>query len=1047
MKRMLVNATQPEEVRVALVDGQRLYDLDIDNSVKEQNKGNIYKAKVTRVERSLEAAFVDYGGERHGFLPLKEIARSNFDRKNGRSGGGGRPSIQEVIHEGQELVVQVEKEERGNKGAALTTFLSLAARYLVLMPNNPRAGGISRRIDGDERDALRDALSKLDIPEGMGVIVRTAGIGRSAEELQSDLEFLLQLNETILDAAENAPAKALLYQDNTVVTRAIRDCLRSDIGEVLVDGQGAFDEARQLIDQVMPTYRDRVKFYGDPIPLFSRYQIESQIETAFQHEVSLPSGGSVVIDPTEALVSIDINSARATKGSDIEETALNTNLEAAEEVARQLRLRDVGGLIVIDFIDMVAPKNQRAVENKMRDALAADRARVQVGKISRFGLMEMSRQRLRPSLQEMTTEVCPRCTGQGRIRDVKSLAFTILRVVEEECMKERSSIVRALVPATAAAYLLNEKRQQVAEIEKRTKTHVVIVPSNHLETPHYEIQRIRDDNVVDEETESFELVEPTPETELIDDSQTDARRKQQPVVNVAAIAEQTPRPAPKPEAQAEARQAQAKAPESKGLISRLWGAITGTEEPNAAPETAPSPSRSNRGRQEPGRSRRRGNQQRDSRDANESRGNGRQRGGRGRGGSRDGERNRSRQDDNRSRDRQQDDNRSRDRQQDDNRSRDRQQDDNRSRDRQQDGGRDSRRQRGGRDRDDAQATKPNRARSERSGRNDRPEQDSEAKPRQRDTDRSAPDVANSKRMPRRDRSAVQRGEQAAKTPPVDPTGPVVEPKGDEAASQRPPRSTPRSGASNPVADDAGVNTPASATADTSAPDSPKTSAPNAAADGAVATPAARASAPASSTPAREQGRASNDPRARRRAEAARAASESALVTPPKAEDSADEAKTPVTAEDESSARATADEAAPSDSVSSTAQVEESVTAQVDEPTTGEAPDNTADASADSKPVVGAAEASSETSDTASSDTSDAASSDASDAATAEVADRQPEAEAAAPADAESTSAAQDPEAVAAVEESPAEPIAEQGRASNDPREVRRQKLEAEANQG
>ena len=504
MKRMLVNATQPEEVRVALVDGQKLYDLDIENRTYEQKKGNIYKARITRVEPSLEAAFVEFGSDRHGFLPIKEVARSYF-----KNPVEGRVNIQDVLEEGQELVVQVEKEERGNKGAALTTSLSLAARYLVLMPNNPRAGGISRRIDGENRDTLREALSGLEIPNGMGVIVRTAGVDRDAEDLKWDLDYLLQLNEAIEKAAGELKAPKLLYQENNVIVRAIRDCLRRDIGEVLIDGKDAFEQAHEFIDPVMPSYKERIKYYDDPIPLFSRYQIESQIETAFQHDVKLISGGSIVIDPTEALVSIDINSARATKGADIEETALNTNLEAAEEIARQLRLRDIGGLMVIDFIDMVSTKNQRAVENKMHEALQADRARVQIGRISRFGLMEMSRQRLRPSLDELTTEICPRCTGQGRIRDIKSLALSILRVVEEESLKERSSIVRTRVPLSVAAYLLNEKRREVADIELRTNTHIVIVPAVELETPHYDIQRIRDDTADTEGSlPSYEYTEP-----------------------------------------------------------------------------------------------------------------------------------------------------------------------------------------------------------------------------------------------------------------------------------------------------------------------------------------------------------------------------------------------------------------------------------------------------------------------------------------------------------------------------------------------------------
>ena len=424
MKRMLINASQPEEVRIALVDGQKLYDLDIENRAREQKKSSIYKAKITRVEPSLEAAFVDFGSERHGFLPLKEISREYFGKRDNRA------PIQELVSEGQEIIVQVDKEERGNKGAALTTFISLAGRYMVLMPNNPRAGGISRRIEGEDRDELREALSSLDTPDGMGVIVRTAGVGRNREELEWDLNNLQNLWRAICDANETSPTPTLLYQENNAVLRAIRDNLRRDIGEVLIEGDEAFHEASAFIQQVMPHYKDKVKAYSDGIPLFSRYQIESQIETAFQHTVKLPSGGSIVIDPTEALVSIDINSARATKGADIEETALNTNLEAADEIARQLRIRDIGGLIVIDFIDMMVQKNQRAVENRVRDALEADRARVQVSRISRFGLMEMSRQRLRPSLEEISTVLCPRCTGQGRIRDTKPLALAILRVME-----------------------------------------------------------------------------------------------------------------------------------------------------------------------------------------------------------------------------------------------------------------------------------------------------------------------------------------------------------------------------------------------------------------------------------------------------------------------------------------------------------------------------------------------------------------------------------------------------------------------------------------
>jgi len=489
MKRMLINATQPEELRVALVDGQRLYDLDIESGAREQKKANIYKGRITRVEPSLEAAFVDFGAERHGFLPLKEISREYF-----KKAPEGRINIKEVLSEGQEVIVQVEKEERGNKGAALTTFISLAGRYLVLMPNNPRAGGISRRIEGEERNELREALNGLDVPSDMGLIVRTAGLGRSSEELQWDLDYLVQLWTAIKEASQDRQAPFLIYQESNVIIRAIRDYLRQDIGEVLIDSIEAQEEALSFIRQVMPQYQSKIKLYEDSVPLFNRFQIESQIETAFQREVKLPSGGSIVIDPTEALVSIDINSARATKGGDIEETALQTNLEAAEEIARQLRLRDIGGLIVIDFIDMTPAKNQRAVEDRMRECLEADRARVQVGRISRFGLLEMSRQRLRPSLGETSGIVCPRCNGQGIIRDVESLSLAILRLIEEEALKDRTAEVRAQVPIPVAAFLLNEKRNSITKIELRSRVRIVILPSDHLETPHFEVQRLRDDS-------------------------------------------------------------------------------------------------------------------------------------------------------------------------------------------------------------------------------------------------------------------------------------------------------------------------------------------------------------------------------------------------------------------------------------------------------------------------------------------------------------------------------------------------------------------------
>ncbi len=488
MKRILINATQPEELRVALVDGQKLYDLDLEVASKEQRKSNVYKGKITRLEPSLEAAFVDYGAERHGFLPLKEISRAYFKKD-----GGG--NIRELLSEGQELIVQVEKEERGNKGAALTTFVSLAGRYLVLMPNNPRAGGVSRRIEGEERSDVREALSDITIPEGMGAIVRTNGVGRSAEELQWDLDYLLQLWQAIEKAGGERVAPFLVYQESNIIIRALRDYLRKDIGEVLIDDQKTYDQAHQFMQTVMPGSMTKLKLYQDHIPLFSRFQIESQIESAFRREVRLPSGGGLVIDHSEALTAIDINSAKATGGSDIEETAFNTNLEAADEIARQLRLRDLGGLLVIDFIDMSSNRNQRAVEERLEQSVKIDRARVQIGRISRFGLLEMSRQRLRPSLGEYSHESCPRCEGQGNIRGVESLALSVLRLIEEEAMKDRTARVVAQVPVKVGAYLLNEKRAPMAALEGRTKVQLTIVPNEHIETPHFEIRRIRDDQL------------------------------------------------------------------------------------------------------------------------------------------------------------------------------------------------------------------------------------------------------------------------------------------------------------------------------------------------------------------------------------------------------------------------------------------------------------------------------------------------------------------------------------------------------------------------
>lgn len=568
MKKMLINATQPEELRVALVDGQRLYDLDIENRTRLQKKSNIYKGKITRVEPSLEAAFVDFGAERHGFLPLKEIAREYFYKDPGNV--EGRLKIKEVVKEGTEIIVQVDKEERGNKGAALTSFISMAGRYMVLMPNNPKAGGISRRIEGDERSKLREALSGLEIPNGMGVIIRTAGVGRTSEELQWDLNYLLQLWESITAANKEVKAPALLFQESNVIIRAVRDYLREDIDQVLIDSDDAFAEASEFVSMVMPKYKNRIKRYEDSIPLFNRFQIESQIETAFQREVRLPSGGSIVIDPTEALVSIDINSARATKGSDIEDTALQTNLEAADEIARQLRLRDMGGLIVIDFIDMLAAKNQRSVENRMRDALELDRARVQVGRISRFGLLEMSRQRLRPSLGETSAIVCPRCTGQGSIRDTKSLALSILRLMEEEAIKDRTAEVRGIVPVDVAAYLLNEKRAALSEIEQVTRTRLLVIPNPNLETPHFEVSRLRDDEVSEDRAVSYKIDIAIPDADLISDSHSANIPVQEAAVQ--RIAPQMPAPEPAPAAAATEVAAAERNSRSRGGKGRSKGA-------------------------------------------------------------------------------------------------------------------------------------------------------------------------------------------------------------------------------------------------------------------------------------------------------------------------------------------------------------------------------------------------------------------------------------------------------------------------------------------
>ncbi len=576
MKRMLINATQKEELRVALVDGQRLFDLDIESPGHESKKANIYKGKITRVEPSLEAAFVDYGAERHGFLPLKEVAKEYFPAGYTYQ---GRPSIKEVLKEGQEVIVQIEKEERGSKGAALTTFVSLAGSYLVLMPNNPRAGGISRRIEGTERTELKEALSTLELPQGMGLIVRTAGVGKSAEELEWDLNVLLNHWGAIKQASDSNPAPFLIHQESNVIARAIRDYLRRDIGEILIDSTTIYERALEHIRLVRPDFVNRVKKYEGEVPLFSHYQIESQIESAFQREVRLPSGGSIVIDPTEALTSIDINSARATKGGDIEETALNTNLEAAEEIARQLRLRDLGGLVVIDFIDMTPVRHQREVENKLREAVRVDRARVQIGRISRFGLLEMSRQRLSPSLAEASHHICPRCSGTGVVRDNESLALSVLRLIEEEALKDNTSQVLAVVPVPIASYLLNEKRRSINHIERIQDVKITIVPNSDMETPHFEVIRVREGEEQEilsylvpkrmdsiREAESKDVVEP----------EVKQRRIEEPVLKgFAAPTTSAPQPkAPQAPAQNTQQKSEPKEPAQPGLFSRLMKGFT-----------------------------------------------------------------------------------------------------------------------------------------------------------------------------------------------------------------------------------------------------------------------------------------------------------------------------------------------------------------------------------------------------------------------------------------------------------------------------------------
>ncbi|MBD3754618.1 MAG: ribonuclease E [Gammaproteobacteria bacterium] len=557
MKRMLINATQPEELRIALVDGQTLYDLDVETPHHQKKKANIYKGRITRIEPSLEAAFVDYGAERHGFLPFKEVADEYYPDSKPES---GRFTIKDVLKEGQEVIVQVQKEERGNKGAALTTQITLAGPYTVMMPNNPKAGGISRRIEGEDRSEIRDALRDLDIPEGMGMIIRTAGVGKSAEELQWGVNYLIQLWDAILKAANDRPAPFLVHQESDIVTLAIRDYLRQDIGEVLIDDMDTFHRAREFIQLVMPQQVYKVKPYQDKVPLFTRYQIESQIESAYQREVKLPSGGAIVIDITEALTAIDINSSRSTKGGDIEETAFHTNMEAACEIARQLRLRDIGGLVVIDFIDMHSSKHQRDVENKIKDAVKSDRARVQIGKISRFGLLEMSRQRLRPSIEESTQIVCPRCNGVGVIRGVESLGLSILRLLEEEAMKENTRRVTVQLPVDVATFLLNEKRAQITRIEDRHNLHIMIVPNEHLQTPQYSLERIRNGEEM-AHSASYEIKTMIlPEDHLVTEAPKVIIQEEPAVKNLQPSA-------PPPSA--------AVAVEKKpGLLSRMWKALT-----------------------------------------------------------------------------------------------------------------------------------------------------------------------------------------------------------------------------------------------------------------------------------------------------------------------------------------------------------------------------------------------------------------------------------------------------------------------------------------
>ncbi len=611
MKRMLINATQAEERRLAIVDGQKLLDYEIEIEGREQRKGNIYKAVVTRVEPSLEACFVDYGEERHGFLPFKEISKQYFSSNVSAS----QARIQDVIREGQELLIQVEKEERGNKGAALTTFVSLAGRYVVLMPNNPRGGGVSRRIEGDDRAELKEAMDQLEYPNGMSIIARTAGIGRSAPELQWDLNYLLKLWTAIDGASKGGKGAFLIYQESSLVIRAIRDYFNNDIGDILIDTDDIYDQAQQFMAHVMPEHAARVKRYRDDTPLFSRFQIEHQIESAYARTVTLPSGGAIVIDHTEALVSVDVNSARAIKGGDIEETATRTNLEAADEVARQMRLRDLGGLIVIDFIDMDESKNRREVENRLRDALRQDRARVQFGTISKFGLMEMSRQRLRPALSEGASIPCPRCGGSGHVRDTESSALQILRIIQEESMKENTAAVHAQVPVEVASFLLNEKRPEIAKIELKQRTHVLLIPNKGLETPNYKLERLKhDDPRLDSIQASYKMAEEIEDPTAVTRRSQEPTNKQTPVIKGVLPDMPAPAAEARPARVADTRSTTAKpstsAPASaeKGFFGWLKGLFGGDSTPAAAPATDKTGTSAKPGERSDGRSGGRGGQ-------------------------------------------------------------------------------------------------------------------------------------------------------------------------------------------------------------------------------------------------------------------------------------------------------------------------------------------------------------------------------------------------------------------------------------------------------